>query len=363
MGHKMTYVGHFKTAFESIEGDAVEHLLDLQRKLIPDVLDIMSSRYRILQSLHFLQPIGRRSLSSHLGMTERVLRGEVTFLSRQGLIQMASSGMYLTEQGEGLVRELGKAMEDISGLKEMEKKLERCLGVPRAVIVSGDSDQFKLVRNEIGLACVKEIERFLERDNIIAVTGGSTLAAVAEMMHPLRKPHRQLLFVSARGGLGEEVENQANSICAKMAEKAEGHYHLLHVPDQLSDESYHSLMEEPSIHRILDLVHSATIVVHGIGSARTMALRRHSDAEVLRQVDTEHAVAEAFGYFFDRTGRVIHKVQTIGLQWEDLFGARSVIAVAGGKSKAEAIKAYFKRGPDSVLVTDEGAAQEILKNF
>lgn len=341
----------------------MERLLDLQKKLIPDVLDIMSGRYRILQSLHILQPIGRRSLSSHLGMTERVLRGEVTFLSQQGLIHMASSGMHLTNDGEAIVKSLGKVMKDISGLKDMEKKLEDVLGVSKAVVVSGDSDQYALVKNELGLACVREIERCLGAKNIIAVTGGSTLAAAAEMMHPLKKAHQDLLFVSARGGLGVKVENQANTICAKMAEKAEGRYHLLHVPDQLSDESYHSLIEEPSIHRVLQLVHGATIVVHGIGSAKTMAIRRHSGEEFLKRVDTEHAVAEAFGYFFDRTGRVIHKVQTIGLQWEDLFGARAVIAVAGGKSKAEAIEAYFKKGPDSVLITDEGAAQEILKNF
>ncbi|MFT8318939.1 MAG: sugar-binding domain-containing protein [Sporolactobacillus sp.] len=341
----------------------MEHLLDLQKKLIPDVLDIMSSRYHILQSLYFLQPIGRRSLSSHLGMTERVLRGEVTFLSQQGLIHMASSGMYLTSHGEAIVKALSQVMKNISGLKEMEKNLENYLGVSKVVIVSGDSDQYTLVKNEIGLACVKEIERCLEAENIIAVTGGTTLAAVAEMMHSLKKAHQDLLFVSARGGLGEEVENQANTICAKMAEKAEGRYHLLHVPDQLSDDSYHSLMEEPSIHRVLQYVRRATIIVHGIGDARTMAVRRHSGHGILEKIDTEQAVAEAFGYFFDQTGRVIHKVQTIGLQWEDLFGARSVIAIAGGKSKAEAIKAYFKRGPDSVLITDEGAAQEILKNF
>ncbi|CAM3281901.1 sugar-binding domain-containing protein [Sporolactobacillus spathodeae] len=341
----------------------MEHLLDLQKKLIPDVLDIMSSRYHILQSLYFLQPIGRRSLSTHLGMTERVLRGEVTFLSQQGLIHMASSGMHLTSHGEAIVKALSQVMKNISGLKEMEKKLEAALGVSKAVIVSGDSDQFALVKNEIGLACVKEIERNLESENIIAVTGGSTLAAVAEMMYPLKKAHQDLLFVSARGGLGEKVENQANTICAKMAEKAEGRYHLLHVPDQLSDESYHSLMEEPSIHQVLQYLHRVSIIVHGIGDARQMAIRRHSGEGILEKIDTEHAVAEAFGYFFDQTGRVIHKVQTIGLQWEDLFGARSVIAIAGGKSKAEAIKAYFKRGPDSVLITDEGAAQEILKNF
>jgi central glycolytic genes regulator len=276
---------------------------------------------------------------------------------------MASSGMYLTKDGEAVVRALGDVMKKISGLKDMEKQLCEALGVSRAVIVSGDSDRYSLVKNELGLACVREIERHLMDHNIIAVTGGSTLAAVAEMMHPLRKPHMDLMFVSARGGIGEKVEYQANTICAKMAEKAAGHYHLLHVPDQLSDESYHSLIEEPSIHRVLQFLRHATIVVHGLGDAKTMAIRRHSGEHLLSRLDEEHAVAEAFGYFFDQTGRVIHKVQTIGLQWEDLFGAQVVITVAGGKSKARAIQAYFKKGPDSVLITDEGAAQEILKNF
>lgn len=40
-------------------------------------------------------------------------------------------------------------------------------------------------------------------ENIVAVTGGTTLEAVAEMMTPDSK-NRKLLFVPARGGLGEK---------------------------------------------------------------------------------------------------------------------------------------------------------------
>lgn len=339
----------------------LDSLLDLQKKLIPDILDIMSGRYRILQSLHFLQPIGRRNLSAQLGMTERVLRGEVSLLSKQGLIHMASSGMYLTDDGETVVKALGEVMKTISGLKNMEKQLEKALGLSKVIIVPGDSDQYPLVKKELGLACVKIMEQHLTAKSIVAVTGGTTLAAVAEVMHPLKQAHRELLFVSARGGLGERVENQANTICAKMADKAEGQYHLLHVPDQLNDESYHGLIEEPSVLEVLHLIHSSTMIVHGIGDAGTMAVRRRSSDALLEKIEAEHAVAEAFGYYFDQCGRVVHKIKTIGLQLEDLYDTRTVIAVAGGKSKAKAIKAYFKKGPDSILITDEGAAGEILK--
>ncbi|KHF30039.1 Central glycolytic genes regulator [Anoxybacillus sp. BCO1] len=50
------------------------------------------------------------------------------------------------------------------------------------------------------------------------MTGGTTLAAVAEMMTPDAK-YRDVLFVPARGGLGEDVTNQANTICARMLKK------------------------------------------------------------------------------------------------------------------------------------------------
>ena len=41
---------------------------------------------------------------------------------------------------------------------------------------------------------------------------------------------------------------------------------------------------------------------------------------------------------------------------------KNVIAVAGGSSKAKAIHAYMKQALDSILVTDEGAAKELLRD-
>ncbi|GGH76044.1 central glycolytic genes regulator [Pullulanibacillus pueri] len=340
----------------------MDELINIQRKLVPDVINVMSDRFRILQSIHFLQPIGRRALSAHLGLTERVLRGEVAFLGKQGLVQTQTTGMTLTDEGERVLGTLDHVMKHVSGITELEKQLKKFLHLSRVVIVPGNSDEQPWVQKEMGLTCVRVMESLLSDNPIIAIAGGTTLAAVADMMHPF-KHSMTPLFVSARGGLGEQVENQANTICAKMAEKADGSYRMLHVPDQLSEESYLSLIEEPSIRETLALVQSAGMVIHGIGDAKTMAKRRRSSQDLLKKIDDEKAVAEAFGYYFDKNGKVIHKVKTIGLQLEELYDEhRPVIAVAGGESKANAIEAYFKKGPNSVLVTDEGAAQQILNH-
>ncbi|MFC4618610.1 sugar-binding transcriptional regulator [Camelliibacillus cellulosilyticus] len=338
----------------------MENLVNMQRKLVPDVLEVMIGRYRILQAIHFLGPIGRRALSGHLGLTERVLRGEVEFLGRQSLLDTASNGMMLTIEGERLLNSLEGMMKDVSGIAQLEKQLKAVLNCSRVIIVSGDSDHEPWVKNEMGLACVRVMEKTVKPDSIIAVTGGTTVAAVAEMMRPFKKSIHPL-FVSARGGLGEQVENQANTICAKMAERADGHHRLLHVPDPISEESYQTLIEEPSIHEVVELIHSAGIVIHGIGDAKTMAMRRGTAEDRWQEIESKQAIAEAFGYYFNREGQIVHKVKTMGLSLQELFDGRTVIAVAGGESKGAAIEAYFKKGPKSILITDEGAAMKILE--
>ena len=213
----------------------------------------------------------------------------------------------------------------------------------------------------MGRACVTCIKERLNGKNIVAVTGGTTLASVAEMMTPDSK-NREMLFVPARGGLGETVENQANTICAKMAERASGNYRLLHVPDQLSKEAYQSIIEEPSIKELLAILKSSSMVIHGIGDAKTMAERRKTPEKDFLKIEQGNAVAEAFGYYFDQEGEIVHKVQTVGIQLDDIDEVPNVIAVAGGASKAKAIKAYMKQGLDSVLITDEGAANELIRD-
>jgi central glycolytic genes regulator len=334
-------------------------LLDVQRKLLPDLLDVMRSRYRILQSVHFLQPIGRRSLSGHLGITERVLRSEVELLSEQGLLHITSSGMVVTDEGNIVLVQLEEIMKEVSGLTVLERRIKETLNLAEVIVVPGDSDHDPMAKKELGKACVYRLLNCLTTENTIAVTGGTTLAAVADVMVTIGKENK-VMFLPARGGLGERVENQANTICSTMAHKANGQYKLLHVPDQISPEAYRTLLAEPSVKEVINLIRHADIIIHGIGDAKTMATRRKSSEDVLRIIEKKQAVAEAFGYYFNQNGDIIHKVQTVGLQLDDLQDTNYIFAVAGGKSKARAIAAYLKRSPKQILITDEGAAREIL---
>lgn len=336
-------------------------ILDIQKQLLPDLMDEMKKRYTILQHVMVSGSIGRRTLASSLDMTERVLRAEVDFLKAQGLIEVESSGMHITEAGRLLLEELEPLVQDLFGLTDLEEKLRNHFGLKQLVIVPGDSDSSSYTKKELGRAAASVLRKYIGRDEIIAVTGGSTMAEIANRLTAPSMQPKGHLFVPARGGIGESVEMQANTIASIMAKKTGGQYRLLHVPDHLSEDAFQTLSQEPNIQEIISVIRSARIVIHGIGEANIMSRRRRMNAETMDRLQQEGALAEAFGYYFDSNGRMVHKMPTVGLRIEDIEAMDTIIGVAGGKSKGAAIAAVLKFGHEDILVTDEAAATEVLK--
>ena len=340
----------------------MQNVLSVIEEVIPDIMYKLQNRYQILRNVFLLGPVGRRVVSERMGITERVLRTESEGLKKQGLIKTSKMGMELTEKGEAVYHQLDQLMGQLLGMKEKEKKLASYLEIEHCVIISGDVDEQSKLHEEMGRAAVEALDFLLpEGTNIIAVMGGTTMAEAANQMNETLSRKRKLMFVPARGGLGESVDIQANSISALMAQKTGGENRVLYVPEQVSVETYKPLLQEPGIKKTLKLVDDANCVLYGIGDAKLMAERRGMNEEVLALIETKAAVGEAFGEFYNQSGGVVYKIPRIGLQSDKLADIASVMVVAGGKSKAKAIEAHIKKAPRHTwLITDEGAANEIL---
>ncbi|SES93804.1 sugar-binding transcriptional regulator [Anaerobranca gottschalkii] len=333
-------------------------IIQIQKKIAPETIEIIKKRHNILRTIAHLQPIGRRGLANQMGLGERVLRTEIDFLKSQGFINVNPSGMNLTEEGIELLTEMADYVKELLDLKNIEEQLEIKLGIGQVNIVPGDSNENPLVKKELGKAAAKVLQRFVNDGDIIAVTGGTTIATIPENLPKLSK---NVLVVPGRGALGEKVEIQANTIVAAMATQLGGNYKMLHVPENLSPEAMEKLTEDPKIQEVLQAIRKANILIHGIGDALEMAKRRGTSEENLRLLEKKEAVAEAFGYYFDKDGNIVHQANSVGLRLEDLEKIPLIIAIAGGKDKAKAIKSIAASKKQHILITDEGAALELLK--
>ena len=64
----------------------MQEMLKLQKKIIPELVDLLEKRYNVLRTIYYNEPIGRRTLAGYLNLSERIVRTEISFLNDQGLI-------------------------------------------------------------------------------------------------------------------------------------------------------------------------------------------------------------------------------------------------------------------------------------
>jgi len=317
---------------------------------------LVEKRYTILRNIYFIQPVGRRALAARLRLPERTVRNEIEILREQGLLVSNPGGMHVTEEGERILGELKEYVRELRGLSELERRLARVLGLQQVIIVPGDSDEDETVKKEMAKATARYLKAVLRDGDVLAVTGGTTLAEVARSF-PASAEKMDVMVVPARGGLGEEVEKQANTVAANIAERLGGTYRLLHVPDDVGEDVIASLCGDPKIKEMLDLIKDSDVVLHGIGTAEEMAKRRGLGDEDLHLLREKRAVGEAFGYYFDEKGRIVYNTTSVGLRVEDLAKINKVVAVGGGHTKAAAALAVMSNRYQHVCITDEGAAR------
>lgn len=336
---------------------------EAQLKLLPELQSLLQVRYRILQMIQLSAPIGRRPLSELLNLPEREVRTETERLRKQGLVIAETKGMYVTEVGMEVLETLRPLYYEWSGISELEEMLRHRFGIARVIIVPGDTDEDQHARMLMGQQAANELMNTMQPHDTIAVTGGSSIEAMENFLVE-SDVAKDVQFIAARGSIGHEMRRQANTLAASFAAKTNSAYKTLYLPENLSEHIYLALKEEPMVKEMLTLYEETAIVVHGIGRADTMAQRRQVSDIEMRYLEEVGAVGEAFGYYFNEKGNTVHKVRAIGIAEHHVKKSRNVLAVAGGKNKASAIRAYFLSAPkQTTFITDEAAAKEILDAF
>lgn len=335
-------------------------LIELEKKIVPEMFNIMELRYNILRNIYYNQPIGRRGLAQKLNIGERLIRTEVNILKEQGLLNIETTGMYITEDGKEVIEKLKDIMRELKGISHLERQLKDILNVDRVIIVPGNSDKNGLVLKDMGKVTSVYLKKIIKDNYIIGITGGTTMAQIVEEMTP-GKVANNVIVTPARGGLGKNVETQSNSIAAKLAKKLEGSYRLLHIPDNIDRKTLEIVLDLPDVREAIQLIENMNILLFGVGRADVMAKRRGLPQEKIQELIEKGAVAEAFGHYFDIEGNEIWESLTVGLSLEKFQKVDKVIGVAGGEKKAEAIKSVASLRKNMTIITDEGAAKRIIE--
>ncbi|MEA1975279.1 MAG: sugar-binding domain-containing protein [Bacillota bacterium] len=332
-------------------------------QLSPEFQENFIERYEILKIVNMTQPIGRRMLSTKTNISERIIRKETDILKQNKLLESTLKGMIITNEGKKVLLTIDKLYFMFKGLDKTEELLATYLGIKKVIIAPLNSNDEKVVLNSIGEYASKYLLEVINDKSIVGITGGSSVKNMIEQLNVSSKKYKNIVVVPTRGSLGDKAEIQANTLVEMLANKLSCKYKLLFTPDKLSEETIKELQNEPEIKETIALINSVNTLVFGIGQANVMARRRCLCCEESKMIEKKKAVAEAFGYYYNFEGKVVHEINTIGVDLHKFKQIKNLIAVAGGIEKVEAILAVTKLDSKLVLVTDETVANEILKRF
>lgn len=337
------------------------HLLQMQSRLVPEMLVKFNSRYELLLMIKNNQPVGRKTLMNFTEMTERQLRTECDVLSKLGLIEKKKTGMSITNKAEEFLNDIKSSLDEDTFVKE-RAMIKQHFSIKEVYVVAGNFIKNEVTKTEMAKILLEKVNAKVSRDCVIGVSGGSTMYYLANKVDETFGYGKDVIFTPIRGGLFiDSTEYQSNDIAAKMANNSKHSYQLLHAPDNIGSRALEELVKEPVVKNALEVIEKTSIIIHSVGNAFEMARRRKASASELEILQSKGAVSESFGSYFDKDGKEVYKTSTIGMSFDDVKSIDNVFTMVGGDDKIEAVYSFLQTKPENLtLIIDEAICNKII---
>lgn len=289
----------------------------------------------------------------HDGLTQ----GEIS--ARLGLTRLKVSRLLEKGHQSGIIRvQINSRFE---GCLQYEDALKKHFDLKNIRVLPALAEADDSAR--LGIGAAHMLMESLQPQQLLAAGFGEAAMSTLKRLSGFISS-QQIRLVTLSGGVGPYMTGigQLDAACS-----------VSMVPAPLrasSADIARTLREENSVRDILLAAQAADVAVVGIGSvsqkdAATILRAGYITEGEQLMIGRKGAVGDILGYFFDANGEIIPDMQIhnelIGLSLATLATIPTVVGVAGGIQKAEAIVAALKGRYINALVTDQDTAAEMLK--
>lgn len=251
---------------------------------------------------------------------------------------------------------------------QLEAHFQEQFGLRQACILAEPPAEYGLMLQRLGALGAQQLGKYLADGICVGLSWGTAVHAVVQAMPPCRLQDATVVQIIGALGQGDPMVD-GPELARWLAQKVNASYRYLHAPLIVQDEALaHSLKQERSIAQTLDRAGAVDVALVGIGSldVATSSLQRagYLDQAALRALQAQGAQGDILARPIDAQGRPLDGDLTrriVGIDLETLRAIPTVVAVAGGATKAPAILAALRGGYPDVLVTDAATARTILQ--
>ncbi|MBW6421831.1 sugar-binding transcriptional regulator [Rhizobium sp. XQZ8] len=253
----------------------------------------------------------------------------------------------------------------ISACLELAEGLKKKYDLKHAEVVPSDPAG---VSTTVGIAeaGAAEIEKWLKRPDpiVVAVGTGRTLKAAVDQLPPMECPQHRI--VSLTGNIGPDGSAAFYNVIFSMADAIKARHFPMPLPVLCSSaEERETLHDQTLVRSTLALGAQADVTFVGIGELGpdgpllVDGFLNKEDMQKLLQVG---AVGEICGWVYDAKGELLDhwingRVASVPIPPRE---TSSVIGIAQGRKKLQAISSALKGNLINGLITDEATAGQLL---
>lgn len=211
----------------------------------------------------------------------------------------------------------------------------------------------------VGEVCVDAIRSLLDAGSTIGVSWGRGVDSFVKAARDLPRVN----VVQLIGGLDATVSDvSGDALVRQLAQRTGGQPFVVQAPLAVqSPDVSRALMQEPNLRQTLSKFDDVDVAVIGIGSwPSKMLTALMSDSE---RRDVVYAHADVCGRMIDEHGSVLETSfydRLMAISEEQLRRIPTVVALATGVEKAQAIRAACASGLIRILITDANTADALL---
>jgi DNA-binding transcriptional regulator LsrR (DeoR family) len=247
---------------------------------------------------------------------------------------------------------------------ELERALEKRLGLERAIVVPNTADAARDT-DGLGAALGQYVTSILEDGMTIGLSWGRTLSK--SLTHVESQGQTGIKVISMLGGVTRVSGENPSEFAWRMADKLSAECLILAAPVFAPDaRTRDALLQHEGIKDIMTAAKSLDLAILGVGSISphsTVAQYFVLDRDDLSNLQAKGAVGEVLCRFVDANGKIIdHPLndRVLAIDPRDLQQSKKIVLTAGGWEKYEIVSAAMKLLKPHVLVTDEGVAERLV---
>lgn len=309
-------------------------------------MDTQISRILEISKSYYIDGLSQTQIANKLNLSRPTVSRALQSAKEDGIVEI-------------------KINDPLNDMNKLSEELKNKFNLKHVIISSDTNNNEEIIIKELGYLASSFTESTVKGGDIIGVSWGRTIAALANSLH--YSQHNNVSIVHLKGSVtNSTIDNYSSEITGQFSKNFHTQVKILPLPVIFDSASTKEIVLKD--HFISDIItegYRSNIALFTVGTVRTNAMLfnlGYLDKTKIAYLQKK-AVGDIMSHFIDNRGNIVDKeldARTVSIPLNELRKKETSILVAGGIAKLKPIHAALIGKYANVLITDQNVAKALL---